>query len=71
MLTLLALICGVLIGLPAGIIAAKMHGSWFDMVAMLAAITGVSMPTFWIGLNLIFIFAVTLGWLPVAGYQPL
>jgi peptide/nickel transport system permease protein len=71
MLTLLALTCGVLIGLPAGIIAAKMHGSWFDMVSMLTAITGVSMPTFWIGLNLIFIFAVTLGWLPVAGYQPL
>ena len=71
MLTLLALTCGVLIGLPAGILAAKMHGSWFDMVAMLTAITGVSMPTFWIGLNLIFIFAVTLGWLPVAGYQPL
>jgi peptide/nickel transport system permease protein len=71
MLTLLALICGVLIGLPAGIIAAKMHGSRFDMVSMLTAITGMSMPTFWIGLNLIFLFAVTLGWLPVAGYQPL
>jgi peptide/nickel transport system permease protein len=71
MLTLLALSFAVVIGLPAGIIAAKMRGSWFDMASMLIAIAGVSMPTFWIGLNLIFIFAVTLGWLPVAGYQPL
>jgi peptide/nickel transport system permease protein len=71
MLTLLALLCSVMIGLPTGILAAKLCGSWFDTAAMLTAITGVSMPTFWIGLNLIFLFAVTLGWLPVAGYQPL
>lgn len=71
MLTLLALLFSVMIGLPAGMLAAKLRGSWFDTASMLTAITGVSMPTFWIGLNLIFIFAVTLGWLPVAGYQPL
>jgi peptide/nickel transport system permease protein len=71
MLTLFALLCSVMIGLPAGILAAKLHGSWFDTASMLTAITGVSMPTFWIGLNLMFVFAVTLGWLPVAGYQPL
>jgi peptide/nickel transport system permease protein len=71
MLTLLALLFSVMIGLPTGILAAKLRGSWFDTAAMLTAITGVSMPTFWIGLNLIFLFAVTLGWLPVAGYQPL
>jgi peptide/nickel transport system permease protein len=71
MLTLLALTFAVVIGLPAGIIAAQMRGSWFDVASMVVAIAGVSMPTFWIGLNLIFIFAVTLGWLPVAGYQPL
>ena len=71
MLTLLALLFSVMIGLPSGILAAKLHGSWFDMATMLTAITGVSMPTFWMGLNLMFIFAVTLGWLPVAGYQPL
>jgi len=71
MLTLFALLFSVMIGLPSGILAAKLHGSWFDTATMLTAIMGVSMPTFWIGLNLIFIFAVTLGWLPVAGYQPL
>ncbi len=71
MLTLLAMIFAVGIGLPAGIVAAKLRGSWFDLAAMLVAIAGVSMPTFWVGLNLIFIFGVTLNWLPVAGYQPL
>jgi len=71
MLTLFALLFSVMIGLPSGILAAQLHGSWFDTATMLTAIMGVSMPTFWIGLNLIFIFAVTLGWLPVAGYQPL
>ncbi len=71
MLTLFALMFAVMIGLPAGMLAAKLRGSWFDTASMLIAITGVSMPTFWIGLNLIFVFAVTLGWLPVAGYQPL
>ncbi len=71
MLTLLAMAFAVGIGLPAGIVAAKLRGSWFDIGAMLVAIAGVSMPTFWVGLNLIFIFGVTLNWLPVAGYQPL
>jgi peptide/nickel transport system permease protein len=71
MLTLLALAIGVVIGLPAGIVAAKMRGSWFDLGSTVVAMAGISMPTFWVGLNLIFIFAVTLGWLPVAGYQPL
>jgi len=56
MLTLFALLFSVMIGLPSGILAAKLHGSWFDTATMLTAIAGVSMPTFWIGLNLIFIF---------------
>jgi peptide/nickel transport system permease protein len=38
---------------------------------MLVGLAGVSMPTFWVGLNLIFLFAVVLNWLPVAGYEPL
>src|SRR5262245_31964248 len=71
MLTILALIFGVVIGMPAGIFAARMRGSWFDLGTTVVAMAGISMPTFWIGLNLIFVFAVTLGWLPVAGYQPL
>ena len=57
-----------LIGVPVGVIAAMRHGSWLDQglsgVAMLLA----SVPTFWVGLYLILIFAAWLGWLPSSGY---
>ncbi|MCL4532606.1 MAG: ABC transporter permease, partial [Actinobacteria bacterium] len=71
MLTLLAWIFALVVGLPIGIISATRAGSWLDLGAMLVALGGISMPAFWVGLNLIFVFAVVLGWLPVAGYQPL
>jgi peptide/nickel transport system permease protein len=57
-----------LIGVPIGVIAAMRHGSWLDQglsgVAMLLA----SIPTFWVGLYLILVFAAWLGWLPSSGY---
>lgn len=68
MLTLFSTLVALAIGLPLGIIAARKRGSWFDAGAMGVAIVGISMPTFWLGLNLILIFAVKLKWLPVAGY---
>lgn len=71
MLTLLALLVSLVIGLPVGVIAARWRGSWIDVGTMGVAMMGIAMPTFWLGLNLIFLFAVTLRWLPVAGYQPL
>jgi len=71
MLTLLATLFAILVGLPIGIISATRAGGWADLGAMLVALGGISMPSFWVGLNLIFVFAVTLGALPVAGYQPL
>jgi peptide/nickel transport system permease protein len=71
LLTTLATLVAVSLGLTMGLIAALRHGRWQDNGAMLIAIGGVSMPTFWLGLNLIFVFGVVLGWLPVAGYQPL
>jgi peptide/nickel transport system permease protein len=71
MLTLLATLFAILVGLPIGIVSATRAGSWADLGAMLVALGGISMPSFWVGLNLIFVFAVTLGVLPVAGYQPL
>jgi peptide/nickel transport system permease protein len=70
-LTTLALLVSLSIGVPLGIMAALRRGRWQDSVAMLFAIGGVSMPTFWLGLNLIFVFGVLLLWLPVAGYQPI
>jgi peptide/nickel transport system permease protein len=71
MLTLLSLAVAVTLGLSLGVVAAVRQGSWADIGAMLISLAGLSMPTFWIGLNLILIFAVLLGVLPVAGYQPL
>ncbi|MFN8523230.1 MAG: ABC transporter permease [Chloroflexota bacterium] len=70
-LTSLALLVALSIGMPLGIISALRRGRWQDSGAMLIAIGGVSMPTFWLGLNLIFLFGVLLAWLPVAGYQPI
>ena len=71
MLTLLATLFAILVGLPIGIVSATRAGSWADLGAMLVALGGISMPSFWVGLNLIFVFAVVLGVLPVAGYVPL
>ena len=71
LLTALATLVAISLGLSMGVIAALWRGRWQDTGAMLVSIGGVSMPTFWLGLNLIFVFGVVLGWLPVAGYQPL
>lgn len=71
MLTFFSTLVALMVGLPLGILAARKRGSWLDVGTMGVAIIGISMPTFWLGLNLILIFAVRLGWLPVAGYSPL
>lgn len=71
LLTAIAVIVTVLIGFPAGIIAAQNRGGWVDISTMALAMIGISIPTFWLGLNLILIFGVKLRWLPVAGYKPL
>lgn len=62
-----ALIIAVAIGMTFGFIAAYRRGSWIDTGLMTAAILGVSMPHFWLGLILLFVFAVQLQWFPVAG----
>ncbi|MBX6755244.1 MAG: ABC transporter permease [Thermorudis peleae] len=70
-LSLLALVVAIVIGIPAGVLAAVRQGRLLDVGVMLVAMVGISMPTFWLGLNLIFLFAVTLRWLPAQGYVPL
>jgi ABC-type dipeptide/oligopeptide/nickel transport system permease component len=62
-----ALAIAVAIGLTFGFIAAYKRGSWLDTTLMTSAILGVSMPHFWLGLILLFVFAVRLEWFPVAG----
>ena len=62
-----ALIFALLIGLPAGIIAALNRNKPLDNIAMTVSLIGVSMPVFWLGLILVYLFAVTLPWLPPSG----
>lgn len=66
-LSLCAIIVAILVGVPAGVIAAVRRGSWFDQSIMGAALVGYSMPIFWWGLLLIILFSGILGWTPVSG----
>jgi len=66
-LSVAAMLFAVLVGIPAGILAAVKKDSWLDNVAMIGSLVGVSMPVYWLGLLLIYLFAVYLGWLPPSG----
>lgn len=66
-----ALVIAAFVGISAGIFAALRRGRASDWGVMVAAMAGLSVPIFWLGLNLIFLFAVTLRWLPTGGYVSL
>jgi len=66
-LTLAAMAIAVLVALPAGLVSAARRGSLLDQGAMLVALIGQSVPNFWLGIMLILLFAVGLGWLPPFG----
>jgi peptide/nickel transport system permease protein len=66
-LALAAMLIAVLVGIPVGILSAVRRGSMLDRLAMLGALTGQSMATFWVGIILILIFSVQLRWFPVSG----
>lgn len=63
-----AMTIAILIAFPVGIISAVKRGSIFDRIGMLLALLGQSIPVFWLGLLMILLFAVNLGWLPTSGY---
>jgi peptide/nickel transport system permease protein len=71
LLTVSAIVIAVLIGVPAGVLAARYHNSATDQALMAAALVGISVPNFLAGLLLVLCFSVWLGWFPVAGYSPL
>jgi len=70
-LTLFAMLISVGIGVPIGVVAAWRKGSWLDRTVMVFAVSGFSMPTFWLGFILVYVFAISAGWLPVQGYHPI
>ena len=67
-LACLAIIIALAIGIPAGVISAVARGSAWDYAANLFALWGLSTPNFWLGIMMILLFSVTLGWLPASGY---
>ena len=66
-LALTASLISIILALPLGIIAAVKQNTFFDSFSMFLAIIGISCPTFWFGLILILVFAVSLRWFPVTG----
>ena len=68
-LTMAAGIFALLVGIPLGFFAAKRYGGWFDNSSLVLSLIGVSIPVFFLGIILKWIFAVKLGWLPSIGRQ--
>ena len=67
-LAAMAMLIAILIGIPAGIVAAVWRGTRLDHGANVVALSGLSIPNFWLGIMLILLFSVQLGWLPSGGY---
>lgn len=67
-LSIAAMVFAIVIGVPLGFIAALRPGSLLDSLTMIGAVSGLSMPQFWLGLLLMYFFALVLGWLPSFGY---
>jgi ABC-type dipeptide/oligopeptide/nickel transport system permease component len=70
-LAVAAMFIAIVIGVPIGFLAAYREGTIVDIGLMVLAIAGISMPHFWLGLMLLFFFALELGWLPVSGNDPM
>jgi peptide/nickel transport system permease protein len=67
-LAAIAIVIALVIGIPAGIISAVFKGTAWDYAANVVALWGLSTPNFWLGIMLILLFSVSLGWLPASGY---
>jgi peptide/nickel transport system permease protein len=67
-LALLSLLVAILFGVGTGVLAAVRRGSGVEWFANMGALLGLSIPSFWLGIMLILVFAIILGWLPASGY---
>ncbi|MHA6732180.1 ABC transporter permease [Devosia sp. A369] len=68
-LAVMSMIFAMLIGIPAGVISAVKKGTFWDYLANFVALSGLSVPNFWLGIMLILLVSVNLGWLPASGYE--
>lgn len=66
-LAIASMVIALLVGISAGVISALKQNSIFDNVSMVVALGGVSMPVFWVGLILMWVFSFKLGWTPISG----
>ncbi|HVN97349.1 MAG TPA: ABC transporter permease [Syntrophorhabdaceae bacterium] len=67
-LTFLSLLLSVVVSIPLGVISAMRRGSWLDTLVTTVANMGVTVPVFWLGILLVYVFGLILKWLPVFGY---
>ena len=70
-LALFAMLISMLISLPAGILSAVRRNTWIDRTLTLLALSGISLPNFFLGILLIYLFSIRLAWIPASGYTSL
>lgn len=68
-LAVMSMLWAFAIGIPAGILSAVRKGTWVDYTANVLALSGLSIPNFWLGIMMILLVSVNLGWLPASGYE--
>src|SRR3954451_1265823 len=68
-LAVAAMLFAVVLGIPLGFMAAKRYGTWFDHASLVTSLIGISIPIFFLGLILKYVFSVRLGWLPSIGRE--
>src|SRR6056297_2438384 len=71
LIAIFAEILGIIFGILLGILAAVKHRKFLDQFSITFSLLGISIPSFWLALMLMFLFSVKLGWFPVSGYEPL